>query len=31
MVSASFFEIYGLEVFDLMANKAKLPILEDGK
>jgi kinesin family protein 2/24 len=30
IVSASFFEIYGSEVFDLLANKAKLRILEDG-
>jgi kinesin family protein 2/24 len=29
-VSASFFEIYGSEVFDLLANKAKLRILEGG-
>jgi kinesin family protein 2/24 len=28
-VSASFFEIYGSEVFDLLAKKAKLRILED--
>jgi kinesin family protein 2/24 len=31
MLSASFFEIYGGEVFDLLANKAKLRILEDDK
>jgi kinesin family protein 2/24 len=30
-VSASFFEIYSNDVFDLLANKAKLRILEDGK
>jgi kinesin family protein 2/24 len=30
-VSASFFEIYGSDVFDLLADKAKLYILEDGK
>jgi kinesin family protein 2/24 len=29
-VSASFFEIYSSEVLDLLANKAKLRILEDG-
>jgi kinesin family protein 2/24 len=29
-VSASFFEIYGNNVFDLLANKTKLRILEDG-
>jgi kinesin family protein 2/24 len=29
-VSASFFEIYSSDVFDLLANKAKLRILEDG-
>jgi kinesin family protein 2/24 len=29
-VSASFFEIYGSEVFDLLKNKAKLRLLEDG-
>jgi kinesin family protein 2/24 len=31
MVSASFFEIYGGEVFDLLPNKAQLRILEDDK
>jgi kinesin family protein 2/24 len=31
MVSASFFEIYSGKVFDLLANKAKLRVLEDGK
>ncbi|XP_025831213.1 kinesin-like protein Klp10A isoform X3 [Agrilus planipennis] len=31
VVSASFFEIYSGKVFDLLANKAKLRILEDGK
>ena len=30
-IHASFFEIYGGKVFDLMNNKAKLRILEDGK
>jgi kinesin family protein 2/24 len=30
-VSASFFEIYSGKVFDLLANKAKLRVLEDGK
>jgi hypothetical protein len=30
-VSASFFEIYGGEVLDLLANRAKLRVLEDGK
>lgn len=30
-VSASFFEIYSGKVFDLLNNKAKLRILEDGK
>jgi kinesin family protein 2/24 len=30
VVSASFFEIYGSHVFDLLANKAELRILEDG-
>jgi kinesin family protein 2/24 len=30
-VYASFFEIYGSEVFDLLANRAKLRILEDHK
>jgi kinesin family protein 2/24 len=30
-VSASFFEIYSGKVFDLLANKAKLRILEDIK
>ncbi|XP_045122811.1 kinesin-like protein KIF2A isoform X6 [Portunus trituberculatus] len=30
-VSASFFEIYGGKVFDLLNNKAKLRVLEDGK
>jgi kinesin family protein 2/24 len=30
-VSASFFEIYSSEAFDLLANKAKLRILEDEK
>ncbi|PNF28772.1 Kinesin-like protein Klp10A [Cryptotermes secundus] len=29
-VSASFFEIYGNDVFDLLENKARLRILEDG-
>jgi kinesin family protein 2/24 len=29
-VSASFFEIYGSDIFDLLENKAKLRILEDG-
>ncbi|XP_049828894.1 kinesin-like protein Klp10A isoform X5 [Schistocerca gregaria] len=31
MVSASFFEIYSGKVFDLLANKSKLRVLEDGK
>lgn len=31
VVSSSFFEIYSGKVFDLLANKAKLRILEDGK
>lgn len=31
VVSASFFEIYSGKVFDLLSNKAKLRILEDGK
>ncbi|XP_065184216.1 kinesin-like protein KIF2A isoform X2 [Sycon ciliatum] len=31
VVSSSFFEIYGGKVFDLLNNKAKLRILEDGK
>ncbi|CAH1970026.1 unnamed protein product [Acanthoscelides obtectus] len=31
VVSASFFEIYSGKVFDLLNNKAKLRILEDGK
>lgn len=31
IVSASFFEIYSGKVFDLLSNKAKLRILEDGK
>lgn len=31
VVSASFFEIYSGKVFDLLANKAKLRILEDAK
>ncbi|GLG97913.1 Kinesin-like protein [Gryllus bimaculatus] len=31
VVSASFFEIYSGKVFDLLANKAKLRVLEDGK
>jgi kinesin family protein 2/24 len=30
-VFASFFEIYGGDVLDLLANKVKLRILEDGK
>jgi kinesin family protein 2/24 len=30
-VSASFFEVYGNNAFDLLANKAKLRILEDDK
>ncbi|KAB0796438.1 hypothetical protein PPYR_10499 [Photinus pyralis] len=30
-VSASFFEIYSGKVFDLLANKKKLTVLEDGK
>ncbi|XKL59859.1 hypothetical protein PGB90_000875 [Kerria lacca] len=30
-VSASFFEIYSGKVFDLLADKAKLRVLEDGK
>ncbi|KAG8236394.1 hypothetical protein J437_LFUL014915 [Ladona fulva] len=30
-VSSSFFEIYSGKVFDLLANKAKLRVLEDGK
>ncbi|ODM95639.1 Kinesin-like protein KIF2A [Orchesella cincta] len=30
-VSCSFFEIYSGKVFDLLANKAKLRVLEDGK
>ncbi|MCL4131360.1 UNVERIFIED_CONTAM: hypothetical protein GTU68_061454 [Idotea baltica] len=30
-VSASFFEIYGGKVFDLLNNKKKLRVLEDGK
>lgn len=31
IISASFFEIYSGKVFDLLANKAKLRVLEDGK
>ncbi|CAH2050909.1 unnamed protein product, partial [Iphiclides podalirius] len=31
IVSASFFEIYSGKVFDLLAEKAKLRVLEDGK
>ncbi|XP_066153539.1 kinesin-like protein Klp10A isoform X4 [Euwallacea fornicatus] len=31
MVSASFFEIYGKLVFDLLAKKQRLRVLEDGK
>ncbi|CAH2267482.1 jg12905 [Pararge aegeria aegeria] len=31
IVSASFFEIYSGKVFDLLADKAKLRVLEDGK
>ncbi|KAF5294725.1 hypothetical protein FQA39_LY00209 [Lamprigera yunnana] len=31
VISSSFFEIYSGKVFDLLANKAKLRILEDGK
>ncbi|XP_075155934.1 kinesin-like protein Klp10A [Haematobia irritans] len=31
VVSASFFEIYGGKVFDLLSNKEKLSVLEDGK
>ncbi|KAK9890088.1 hypothetical protein WA026_008898 [Henosepilachna vigintioctopunctata] len=31
VISASFFEIYSGKVFDLLNNKAKLRILEDGK
>lgn len=31
VVSASFFEIYSGKVFDLLADKAKLRVLEDGK
>lgn len=31
VVSSSFFEIYSGKVFDLLNNKAKLRILEDGK
>ncbi|XP_044738244.1 kinesin-like protein Klp10A [Chrysoperla carnea] len=31
MVSASFFEIYSGKVFDLLADKSKLRVLEDGK
>ncbi|KAL3274638.1 hypothetical protein HHI36_016018 [Cryptolaemus montrouzieri] len=31
MVSASFFEIYGKLVFDLLAKKKRLRVLEDGK
>ncbi|XP_063704640.1 kinesin-like protein Klp10A isoform X5 [Culicoides brevitarsis] len=31
VVSASFFEIYSGKVFDLLANKQKLRVLEDGK
>jgi kinesin family protein 2/24 len=31
MVSSSFFEIYSGKVFDLLANKAKLRVLEDGE
>ncbi|XP_050736217.1 kinesin-like protein KIF2A isoform X3 [Eriocheir sinensis] len=30
-ISASFFEIYGGKVFDLLNNKTKLRVLEDGK
>ncbi|CAB3387065.1 Hypothetical predicted protein [Cloeon dipterum] len=30
-ISASFFEIYSGKLFDLLANKAKLRVLEDGK
>ncbi|PSN29723.1 Kinesin-like protein Klp10A [Blattella germanica] len=31
IISVSFFEIYNGKVFDLLANKAKLMVLEDGK
>lgn len=31
VVSASFFEIYGNLVFDLLAKKQRLRVLEDGK
>ncbi|KAF5294930.1 hypothetical protein FQR65_LT10642 [Abscondita terminalis] len=31
VISASFFEIYSGKVFDLLANKTKLRVLEDGK
>lgn len=31
MIGASFFEIYSGKVFDLLADKAKLRVLEDGK
>lgn len=31
IVSASFFEIYSGKVFDLLNDKAKLRVLEDGK
>lgn len=31
VISASFFEIYSGKVFDLLANKEKLRVLEDGK
>jgi kinesin family protein 2/24 len=31
IISASFFEIYNGKVFDLLANKAKLRVLEDIK
>ncbi|XP_052124050.1 kinesin-like protein KIF2A isoform X2 [Frankliniella occidentalis] len=31
VISASFFEIYSGKVFDLLADKAKLRVLEDGK
>lgn len=31
VVSASFFEIYGKLVFDLLAKKQRLRVLEDGK
>ena len=31
MVSSSYYEIYGGKVYDLLAKKARLRVLEDGK